>query len=122
MKIHEKTILVRPEHLNHVGALFGGYMMKWSDEMAYNAATLTFPGATFVTKLFNQFDFIRPVKKGEIIKIFSQVQTWKNTSVVVKIWAKNSKDELVYETSAVMVNFDGTVKKPLPLANIQEAF
>ena len=122
MKIHEKTILVRPEHLNHVGALFGGYMMKWADEMAYNAATLAFPGATFVTKLFNQFDFLLPVKKGEIIKIFSSVTSYKNTSVVVEVWAKNAKWETVFETSAVMVNFDGTVKKSLPLANIQEAF
>ncbi len=31
MKTHEKTKLIRPEHLNHVGTLFGGYMMQWSD-------------------------------------------------------------------------------------------
>ena len=43
---HEKTLLIRPEYLNHGGTLFGGYMMLWADEMAYNAASLTFPLAT----------------------------------------------------------------------------
>ena len=48
---HEKTLLIRSEFLNHYGTLFGGYMMHWADDMAYNAASLAYPGASFVTKL-----------------------------------------------------------------------
>jgi len=29
-------VLIRSEFLNHYGTLFGGYMMQWSDDMAYN--------------------------------------------------------------------------------------
>ena len=38
--VHEKTPLIRPEHLNHRGTVFGGCMMKWADDMAFNAAPL----------------------------------------------------------------------------------
>ena len=40
---HEKTLTIRPEFLNHAGTLFGGYMMQWADDMAYNAASLALP-------------------------------------------------------------------------------
>src|SRR5258708_8581579 len=34
----ESTLLVRPEHLNHHGYLFGGRLLEWLDEQAYIAA------------------------------------------------------------------------------------
>src|SRR5574344_538715 len=42
--------LVRSEHLNHNGKLFGGYMLLWVDEYAYIAAITEYPGARFVTR------------------------------------------------------------------------
>ena len=66
---HQKTILIRPEYLNHAGTVFGGYLMMWADELAFTAASLTFPDATFVTRLFERFDFTSPVRNGDIIKI-----------------------------------------------------
>src|SRR5687767_13395393 len=36
---HEKTLLIRPEYLNHIQTVFGGYMMQWADDMAFNAAS-----------------------------------------------------------------------------------
>ena len=41
--------LVIPEHLNHYGYLFGGYLLHWVDEYAYITANLDFPGHRFVT-------------------------------------------------------------------------
>jgi len=41
--------LVLPEHLNHYGYLFGGYLLHWVDEYAYITANLDFPGHRFVT-------------------------------------------------------------------------
>lgn len=111
---HEKTLLIRPEFLNHSGTLFGGNMMKWADEMAFNAATLLFPHATFVTKLFGQFDFTTPVLQGHIIKIFSQVASRSTTSCKVNVWATNSTTgEAVFSTFAVMVNVRDNQKTPL---------
>jgi len=102
---HEKTLLIRPEFLNHGGTLFGGYMMQWADDMAYNAASLAFPSASFVTKLFGQFDFKSPVRGGDIIKIFSEVESRGETSCRIQVWAINARTLAeVFRTFAVMVN------------------
>ena len=102
---HEKTLLIRSEFLNHYGTLFGGYMMQWADDMAYNAASLAFPDARFVTKLFGQFDFTTPVGSGDIIKIFSEVEHVGTTSCKIKVWAVNAQTGAdVFRTFAVMVN------------------
>lgn len=112
---HEKTLLIRPEFLNHAGNLFGGYMMKWADEMAYTAATLAFPGANFVTKLFGQFDFQSPVKLGDIIKIYSQVEERGHTSCKILVFARNARGGAeVFRTFAIMVNVQDGHKTPLP--------
>src|SRR5690349_5386908 len=102
---HEKTLLIRPEFLNHGGTLFGGYMMQWADDMAYNAASLAFPSAGFVTKLFGQFDFKSPVRGGDIIKIYSEVESRGATSCKILVWAVNARTGIeVFRTFAVMVN------------------
>jgi acyl-CoA hydrolase len=112
---HEKTLLIRPEFLNHAGTLFGGYMMKWADDMAYSAAVLTFPGTAFVTKLFGQFDFTRPVGAGDIIKVFSEVESRATTSCKVRVWAEDGTSrQVVFSTWAVMVNVRNGQKTPIP--------
>jgi acyl-CoA hydrolase len=112
---HEKTLLIRPEFLNHAGTVFGGYMMKWADDMAFNAASLTFPGASFVTKLFGQLDFIKPVLAGDIIKVCGQVISRGKTSCKVQVWSFNAlTNEKVFDTFAVMVNVRAGHKLPLP--------
>jgi acyl-CoA hydrolase len=111
---HEKTLLIRPEFLNHGGTLFGGYMMQWADDMAYNAASLAFPSAIFVTKLFGQFDFKSPVVAGDIIKIFSEVESVGTTSCKIQVWSVNARSAAeVFRTFAVMVNVRDGRKTPL---------
>ena len=111
---HEKTVLIRPEFLNHGGTLFGGYMMQWADDMAYNAASLAFPSAIFVTKLFGQFDFKSPVVAGDIIKIYSEVESRGTTSCKIQVWAINARSKAeVFRTFAVMVNVMNAKKTPL---------
>lgn len=111
---HEKTLLIRGEFLNHYGTLFGGYMMQWADDMAYNAASLAFPNANFVTKLFGQFDFTSSVRGGDIIKIFSQVESVGTTSCKIKLWAINARTSAdVFRTFAVMVNVKGGQAIPI---------
>jgi acyl-CoA hydrolase len=118
---HEKTLAIRPEFLNHAGILFGGYMMQWADDMAYNAASLAFPEGDFVTKLFGQFDFTSPVKQGDIIKIFSRVESVGATSCKILVWAINGKTKAeVFRTFAVMVNVVNGQKAPLPMPSAPE--
>lgn len=114
MTKHIKTKLVRTEHLNHSGTLFGGYMMMWADEMAYVAASLEYPNGTFVTKQFGEFDFKSPVKNGDIIEISSYLDGAHITSVHVVVKAINLRSgKEVFKTTAVMVNFDGKEKRAL---------
>lgn len=110
----ETTFIVRPEHLNHAGTLFGGHMMQMADECAFLAATLTFPGNQFVTKLFGQFDFLTSVQLGEIVTIKANVVKKGTTSCSVEIRATNrSKGRDVFSTSAVMVNVVSGKKTPI---------
>ena len=119
----ENTLLIRPEFLNHGGTVFGGYMMQWADDMAYNAASLSFPEASFVTRLFGQFDFKSPVMVGDIIKIFSQVESTGTTSCKISVWAHNARTGAeVFRTFAVMVNVKDGRKAPLPPAEAAPAF
>jgi len=114
--VHEKTLLIRPEYLNHHGTVFGGYMMKWADDMAFNAASLTFPGTEFVTRTFDAFDFSNPVRSGDIIKVFARVEKVGASSCVVAVWCLNAETRsTVFRTTAVMVNvgLDGK-KAPIP--------
>ena len=107
--------MVRPEHLNHAGTLFGGYMMQLADECAFMAATLTFPNTQFVTKLFGQFEFLAPVGLGEIVTIKADVVKKGTTSCSVEIRAVNrSKGREVFSTSAIMVNVVNGKKTPIP--------
>jgi acyl-CoA hydrolase len=109
---HEMTLLIRPEFLNHYGGLFGGYMMQWSDDLAFNAASLTFPSAAFVTRRFEAFDFVASVRSGDIIKIFARVESIGTTSCQVAVWCLNARTkEQVFRTQAVMVNIDPQGRK-----------
>ena len=111
---HEKTLLIRLEFLNHFGTLFGGYMMQWADDMAYNAASLAFPTANFVTRVFGQFDFKAPVYVGDIIKVCSEVESRGTTSCKIRVWAINARTRVeVFRTFAVMVNVRNGKKSPL---------
>jgi len=98
-------IMVRPQDMNHAGTLFGGTMMAWADELAYVAASLTYPGCTFVTKIFREFDFNSGAREGEIIRIDARVAGKGRSSVRVEVEGVNSvTGELIFSTCAVMVN------------------
>lgn len=109
---HEATLLIRPEFLNHHGSLFGGYMMQWADDLAYNAASLTFPAAAFVTRRFDAFDFVSSVRSGDIIKVYARVEGIGTTSCRVAVWCLNARTHAqVFRTLAIMVNIDASGRK-----------
>jgi acyl-CoA hydrolase len=116
-QVHEKTLLIRPEFLNHIQTVFGGYMMQWADDMAFNAASLTFADTSFVTRRFASFDFTCPVRSGDIIKILARVERRGTTSCEVAVWCINARTRVeVFRTSAIMVNVDASgTKKPIPV-------
>ena len=110
--------LVRHRDLNHAGTLFGGAMMAWADELAYNAATLSYPGCDFVTKIFEQFDFIGGPGQGAIVRIDAQVISKGRSSVRVQVsgtWAVTGQP--IFSTYAIMVNARNGHSVPIPEEN-----
>src|ERR1700742_31655 len=99
-----KYFLVRPQDLNHAGTLFGGVMMSVADEMAFVAATLTYPGCTFVTKGFSEFNFIHGSIEGDIVQIDAEVISKGTSSVRVAVRAQHAISKTkIFETEAVLV-------------------
>jgi len=80
----ESTLLVRPEHLNHHGFLYGGHLLKWLDEQAYIAAiTHMHPSSELVTVAIDRVEFHHSVRQGSLLKFRSQIVHTGRTSVTV---------------------------------------
>jgi acyl-CoA hydrolase len=106
---HYKLIL--PEHLNHHGYLFGGYMLKWIDEFAYITANQEFPGNNFVTVALDNVVFRQRVNSGEIVKFLVERAHLGNTSVQYAVKAFGTRhnarsDDIIFETKITFVAVD----------------
>ena len=89
---HHKLVL--PEHMNHYGFLFGGYLLQWIDEFAYITATVDYPGLRFV---------VDRVSRG-------------TTSVRYRVRAhglvlQEDKAAILFETTMTFVNVDPEGRK-----------
>lgn len=60
--------LVRTEHLNHNGKLFGGQLLKWVDEFAWLAAAKDFKYNILVTRAMENIEFRHTVSNGSILR------------------------------------------------------
>lgn len=108
------TYIIRPEHLNHGGNLFGGQMLSWADEVAYITATLKHPQCEFVTKALEATDFKTPAALGHIIEITGEIIETGVSSCKVLVSAKNlTVHGDVFSTHFVMVNVIGGRKAPI---------
>ncbi len=110
--------LIRPEHLNHNGHLFGGYMLLWVDEYAYIAALEEFPDARFVTRAMDTVSFTQSVSNGDVITFdINRVKTG-HTSVtysvdVTALGVPAGVRRDVFHTSVTFCNTDGNGNKAL---------
>ncbi len=111
--------LVRPEHLNHHGYLFGGVMLKWVDENAWMVATREYPGCSLVTIGMDDIRFKNRVDNGSILRFSIDHQQQRKTSVTYAVevfadepGAKTEKE--VFPTRVTFVRLDDN-GRPLPL-------
>lgn len=115
----ENHKLVMPEHLNHYGFLFGGYLLQWVDEYAYIAATMEYPGHNFVTIAMDKVEFKKSVRKGTILKFIVEKTKQGNTSVEyeINVFRKDTGpgDDLpIFSTHLTLVSVDEQgLKRPL---------
>ena len=112
--------IVRQEHLNHYGFLFGGAMLKWVDEFAWLVASRDFPGCPLVTVGMDRISFRQPVANGSILRfrILPQQQGESSISYTVNVFADApgaNEEKEVFSTTITFVHVaaDGR-KRPLP--------
>jgi acyl-CoA hydrolase len=112
----ETYCLVRPEHLNHHGYLFGGQLLKWVDEFAWLAAAREYPGYTLVTRAMADIQFSKRVSNGAILRFDITLYKQGNSSVsyTVAIFASNQSsksEEMVFSTRVTFVALDDKGEK-----------
>ncbi len=112
--------LVRPEHLNHHGYLFGGNMLKWVDEYAWLTASRAFPGCSLVTVAMDKIVFKEKVSNGSILRFAVTMRARGTTSVSydVNVFADAPgarRERKVFSTQITFVHVDARGnKKRLP--------
>ena len=118
---HHKLVL--PEHLNHYGFLFGGYLLKWVDEVAWIAASLDYPQFKFVTVGMDRVEFRESVHQGTILTFSTEKTKVGNTSLRydVEVWQDQVGNDgvaagrqSVFATTVTFVRIgDDGEKKPM---------
>ena len=78
------VFLVRSEHLNHQGHLFGGDMMAEIDTVAYCLMRRSYGDVQFVTRAAD-FSFEKPAHLGDLVTFCARRTRIGRTSVTVQI-------------------------------------
>ncbi|HYG77995.1 MAG TPA: acyl-CoA thioesterase [Planctomycetota bacterium] len=119
--ISESTLLVRPEHLNHHGYLFGGRLLEWLDEQAYIAAIQRLkPEANLVTVAIDRVEFRVSVKQGSLLRFRSSLVHLGRTSLTVYtqvLKRHDANDEEIFRAyvSFVCLDSHGKPRRVSPL-------
>jgi acyl-CoA hydrolase len=107
----ENYKLVLPEHLNHYGYLFGGYLLQWVDEAAWICASLEYPSCRFVTVGMDKVEFRKSVRQGTILRFGVTKGKVGRTSVQysVQVFSDSLRDgggEEIFSTTITFVCLD----------------
>lgn len=108
--------LVRPEHMNQHGSLFGGYMLLWVDEYAYIAALEDHPCGRFVTRGMEAAEFSHPVACGALLTFeVTRVRAGRSSvTYLVEVSARNmteSRETPVFRTRVTLCAVDEQGRK-----------
>jgi len=108
--------VVRTEHLNHKGSLFGGQLLRWVDECAYMAAKMDFPENNLVTRAMSQVEFKKGITNGTILQFNTVLEKLGETSATYKVevfaYPPDGKSgDMVFETRVIFVAVDESGEK-----------
>ena len=92
--IYRSRKLIRPEHLNSRGTLFGGELLKWIDEEAAIFAICQLGEKNIVTKAMSEIDFMSSPQNGDIIEIGCPLEEIGNTSITIKVDVRNKDSKI----------------------------
>lgn len=80
----ETVYIVRPNHLNAAGRLFGGMLLQWIDEAA-GIVAMRHTRENCITASIDNLKFIRGAYLGEHVVIIGRVTYVGNTSMEVRV-------------------------------------
>ena len=123
----ENYCIVRTEHLNSHGYLFGGQMLQWVDEYAWIAATREFPGCFLVTIGLDHVEFKQRIMNGSLLRFeISWVKQSKTTvEYAVTVFARKTDEAAgrhVFSTNITFIRIeeDGS-KAELPKERVENS-
>lgn len=109
----QSVFLVRSEHLNHQGHLFGGDLMAEIDTVAYCLLREVFGEMTFVTRAA-EINFEKPARLGDAITFKATLDSIGKTSISVLVTGCVGKT-CVCGAKMIYVNLDARGRKtPVP--------
>lgn len=87
MKLINKKIVMSKDIGIH-GNLFGGTLMAWLDEAAAAYATEYCFTPNMVTVRVGELNFKKPLKSGQHLRIYGDVEKLGNTSITLRLEAR----------------------------------
>lgn len=106
------THYVMARQVGYHGNLFGGVMLSWIDEAGAAFACQIADTGRMVTKYISALTFERPVRPGQLIKLYGRCVKIGNTSLTIEIEARrhsiyNKTQKTVCKCEMVFVRIDG---------------
>ena len=100
--------------------LFGGVMLAWLDEAGAALAAQIINTPRVVTVMLDRVEFHRPVKTGNLIKIYGEVKEFGTTSITLHLEAKKespytAQKKTVCSTNIKFVRIDSD-GEPVPVS------
>jgi acyl-CoA thioesterase YciA len=108
------------------GNLFGGVMLSWLDEAGAAFTAQVCGSPRMVTKCISEVIFNKPVRPGQIIKIYGDVVKIGSSSITTHLEARrhsvvNGSQRSVCNVEMTFVRIDGD-GEPVPIINIKREY
>ena len=106
------THFIKAANVGYHGNLFGGTMLAWLDEAGVSFAAQVCDTPRMVTKKISEVVFHKPVRPGQIIKIYGEVKVIGNRSITIHLEARRHSvysggQKTVLTTDMTFVRIDG---------------
>lgn len=94
MQNHEQELVLSavamPEHCNHDGGIFGGWIMAQMD-LAGSIPARRRAGMRVVTVSVKELNFVRPIFVGDLVQTYAQILECGRTSIKVQVEVQVSR-------------------------------
>ena len=118
--------MCKESNVGYHGNLFGGTMLAWLDEAGAAFTAQVCGSPRMVTKCISEVIFKKPVRPGQIIKIYGDVVKIGSSSITIKLSARrhsvfNGSQRAVCDVEMIFVRIDGD-GEPVPIQNVKTKY